>query len=113
MGPRRCRSRRDRPFFLYWSLIIPHANNERNRALGDGAHVPDYGPYTTEDWPDQDKGQAAIITRIDSYVGLPTAPTASALRRPSSANPRSRRGTSFHEPGMDQPRIPWRSFDRG
>ena len=59
----------DRPFFLYWSLIIPHANNERNRALGDGAHVPDYGPYTTEDWPDQDKGQAAMITRIDSYVG--------------------------------------------
>ena len=20
---------RDRPFFLYWSLVIPHANNER------------------------------------------------------------------------------------
>ena len=29
----------DRPFFLYWSLVTPHANNERNRDLKDGAHV--------------------------------------------------------------------------
>lgn len=57
------------PFFLYWSLVIPHANNERAREIGDGAHVPDYGPYAKRDWPDQDKGQAAMITRLDSYVG--------------------------------------------
>ncbi len=57
------------PFFLYWSLVIPHANNERGREIGDGAHVPDYGPYATMDWPDQDKGQAAMVTRLDSYVG--------------------------------------------
>ncbi len=57
------------PFFLYWSLVIPHANNERAREIGDGAHTPDYGPYTKEDWPDPDKGQAAMVTRIDSYVG--------------------------------------------
>jgi arylsulfatase A-like enzyme len=57
------------PFFLYWSLIIPHANNERTRELKDGAHVPDYGPYALMDWPDQDKGHAAMITRMDSYVG--------------------------------------------
>lgn len=59
----------DRPFFLYWSLVIPHANNERNRELKDGAHVPDYGPYAKEDWPKQDKGHAAMITRLDGYVG--------------------------------------------
>jgi arylsulfatase A-like enzyme len=59
----------NRPFFLYWSMVIPHANNERARILGDGAHVPDYGPYADKDWPDQDKGQAAMITRLDSYVG--------------------------------------------
>ena len=57
------------PFFLYWSMVIPHANNERARLLGDGAHVPDYGPYADKDWPNQDKGQAAMITRLDSYVG--------------------------------------------
>jgi arylsulfatase A-like enzyme len=59
----------DRPFFLYWSLVIPHANNERNRELKNGAHVPDYGPYAKEDWPKQDKGHAAMITRLDGYVG--------------------------------------------
>ncbi|MHB1309714.1 MAG: arylsulfatase [Limisphaerales bacterium] len=58
-----------RPFFLYWSLVIPHANNERTRELKDGAHVPDYGPYATKDWPAPDKGHAAMITRLDSYVG--------------------------------------------
>ncbi len=60
---------RDRPFFLYWSPVIPHANNERARLLGDGAQVPDYGPYADKDWPPQDKGQAAMITRLDGYVG--------------------------------------------
>jgi arylsulfatase A-like enzyme len=59
----------DRPFFLYWSMVIPHANNERNQVLKDGAHVPDYGPYATADWPLQDKGHAAMITRLDSYIG--------------------------------------------
>jgi len=58
-----------RPFFLYWSIVVPHANNERTRDLGDGAHVPDYGPYAEKDWPPQDKGQAAMITRLDGYVG--------------------------------------------
>ena len=60
---------RDRPFFLYWSMIVPHANNERAAALGDGADVPDYGPYAESNWPKPDKGQAAMITRLDSYVG--------------------------------------------
>ncbi len=59
----------DKPFFLYWSPVIPHANNERTKPIGDGAEVPDYGPYAKMDWPDPDKGQAAMITRLDSYVG--------------------------------------------
>jgi arylsulfatase A-like enzyme len=57
------------PFFLYWSPVLPHANNERARALGNGAQVPDFGPYATETWPEQDKGHAAMVTRLDSYVG--------------------------------------------
>lgn len=60
---------RSRPFFLYWSMVVPHANNERSRALGDGAEVPDYGPYADRDWPNPDKGQAAMISRLDRYVG--------------------------------------------
>lgn len=60
---------KSRPFFLYWSMVIPHANNERTRALKNGAQVPDFGPYADKDWPDPDKGQAAMISRMDSYVG--------------------------------------------
>lgn len=60
---------KDKPFFLYWSMVIPHANNERTRALKNGAQVPDFGPYSDKDWPDPDRGQAAMITRLDGYVG--------------------------------------------
>ena len=57
------------PFFLYWSMVIPHANNERRGALGNGAQVPDFGPFATKDWPEQDKGHAAMIHRMDQHVG--------------------------------------------
>lgn len=58
-----------KPFFLYWSMVIPHANNERAKELKNGAHVPDFGPYADKDWPEPDKGQAAMISRMDGYVG--------------------------------------------
>jgi arylsulfatase A-like enzyme len=58
-----------KPFYLFWSMVIPHANNERTRVLKNGAHVPDFGTYADKDWPDPDKGQAAMIARLDSYVG--------------------------------------------
>jgi uncharacterized sulfatase len=57
------------PFFLYYALTVPHANNERSRALGDGQEVPDYGPYADRDWTPQNKGQAAMISRMDSQIG--------------------------------------------
>ncbi len=60
---------KDSPFFLYLALTIPHANNEATRATGDGAEVPEYGVYDVEDWPNPDKGQAAMITRMDRDVG--------------------------------------------
>lgn len=63
------RRHRDDTFFLYLALTIPHANNERGAALGDGMEVPDYGAYGDEDWPDPQKGHAAMITRLDSDVG--------------------------------------------
>ena len=59
----------DQPFFLYLALTIPHANNEATAATGNGAEVPDYGIYAREDWPDPDKGQAAMITRMDRDIG--------------------------------------------
>lgn len=60
---------KSKPFFLYWSMVIPHANNERTRVLKNGAQVPDFGPYVDKDWPEPDKGQAAMISRLDGYVG--------------------------------------------
>ena len=60
---------RERPFFLFLALTVPHANNERTRELKDGAEVPDYGSYAGEPWPDADKGQAAMITRMDAHIG--------------------------------------------
>jgi len=55
-----------RPFFLYWSMTVPHANNE---GKNEGMEVPDYGPYADRPWPAPEKGRAAMITRIDGYVG--------------------------------------------
>ena len=60
---------KDQPFFLYLALTAPHANNERARILGDGQEVPSYGPYADQPWPDAQKGQAAMITRMDARIG--------------------------------------------
>jgi len=37
--------RKDKLFFLYFTVTIPHANNEATRGTGDGQEVPDYGIY--------------------------------------------------------------------
>jgi arylsulfatase A-like enzyme len=60
---------KDRPFFLYYAPTLPHANNEKNRADGNGNEVPDDKPYTNEDWPQPEKNKAAMITRLDADVG--------------------------------------------
>lgn len=57
---------RNKPFFLYWSPTIPHANNE---AGSEGMEVPDDAPYSERDWPQQQKNHAAMITRLDRDVG--------------------------------------------
>ena len=62
---------KDEPFFLYIPLTIPHANNEATRGdPGDGQEVPDYGIYKDKDWSNPDKGQAAMVTRMDTGVGM-------------------------------------------
>ncbi|MCU0914531.1 MAG: arylsulfatase [Planctomycetes bacterium] len=60
---------RNGPFFLYLALTLPHANNEATAARGNGAEVPDYGVYADQDWPDPDKGHAAMITYLDRDIG--------------------------------------------
>jgi arylsulfatase A-like enzyme len=60
------RDHQDGPFFLFWALTIPHANDE----AGDrGMEVPDYGEYADLDWPEPQKGHAAMISRMDRDVG--------------------------------------------
>ncbi len=59
----------EEPFFLYYALTIPHANDEGGSATGDGMEVPDYGIYADKDWPNPQKGHAAMITRMDKDIG--------------------------------------------
>jgi len=54
------------PFFLYLSATLPHANDEAGK---EGMEVPEYGIYADKNWPEPEKGLAAMITRLDSQVG--------------------------------------------
>jgi len=60
---------KDDPFLLHIHWTIPHANNEGGRVLGDGMEVPDYAQYAEKDWPNTEKGFAAMIGRMDGDVG--------------------------------------------
>jgi arylsulfatase A-like enzyme len=53
-------------FFLYLPFTIPHANDENKP---NGMEVPDLGPYADKNWPAPQKSEAAMITRLDGYVG--------------------------------------------
>jgi arylsulfatase A-like enzyme len=54
------RDNRDRPFFLYLPFTIPHSNLQ----------VPDLEPYADLKWRPYHKAIAAMITRMDSGIGL-------------------------------------------
>ena len=56
----------NQPFFLYFAATLPHANDELKP---NGMEVPDLGPYAKENWPDSEKGYAAMVTRLDKQVG--------------------------------------------
>ncbi len=53
------RAQRDRPFFLYYAITLPHSRFEIN----------DLGEYAREPWTDQQKAYAAMVTRLDRDVG--------------------------------------------
>ncbi|MBN2313691.1 MAG: arylsulfatase [Sedimentisphaerales bacterium] len=57
---------KDCPFFLYMAVTLPHANNEAGKK---GMEIPDYGIYKDKDWPEPQKGHAAMISRLDRDLG--------------------------------------------
>jgi arylsulfatase A-like enzyme len=60
---------KDKPFFLYFSPTLPHANNEAGKGGGNGMEVPSDEPYSAEAWPQAEKNFAAMVTRLDVSVG--------------------------------------------
>jgi arylsulfatase A-like enzyme len=57
---------KSRPFFLYFAVTIPHANNE---AKAKGMEVPTNEPYSKENWPEPQKNMAAMMARLDADIG--------------------------------------------
>jgi len=62
------RETKDEPFFLYYALNIPHANNEGGK-YDRGMEVPDHGEFESKSWPKAEKGFATMMKRIDDDVG--------------------------------------------
>lgn len=60
---------KDTPFFLYHAMTIPHANNEAAAVLQNGNEVPDEGSYKSRPWNAPQRGHAAMVERMDGYVG--------------------------------------------
>ena len=60
------RENKDDPFFLYFAMNVPHANNE---AGNKGVEVPNLGEFANQDWPESEKGFAAMIRNIDRDTG--------------------------------------------
>lgn len=62
---------RGRPFFLYYALNLPHANNEagKDSPLGHGMESPSYGEFAARDWPDAEKGFASVMKFVDGEIG--------------------------------------------
>lgn len=58
----------DKPFFIYYAMTLPHANNE---GRGDGLEtIPaDLEVYADKDWPERQKQFAAMVSRADAEVG--------------------------------------------
>jgi len=53
------RKHKDRPFFLFHSVTLPHGRFE----------IDDTGQYAGTDWTAQQKNYAALVTRLDSDIG--------------------------------------------
>jgi arylsulfatase A-like enzyme len=57
-----------RPFFLYLANILPHwSDYERKSPMS--LDVPSDARYANQNWPEVEKRYAAMVTRLDRYVG--------------------------------------------
>ena len=61
------RDGKDTPFFIYFPTQIPHGRSPRD---GSQIQVRDTGAYADREWTHLEKLYAAMITRLDSDVGL-------------------------------------------
>lgn len=62
------RENHEDPFFLYFALNIPHANN-KGGLYERGMEVPEHGEFTSKPWCRPEKGFVTMIKRIDDDVG--------------------------------------------
>jgi len=53
------RRQKERPFFLFYAVTLPHGNYEINST----------GLYADKPWTDRERTYAAMVTRLDSDVG--------------------------------------------
>jgi len=60
------RDNQKQPFFLYFAMNVPHANNEAGQ---QGMEAPDVSAFAGQDWPAPEKGFAAMIRNIDRDTG--------------------------------------------
>ncbi len=58
---------RERPFFLLLAFTIPHNNGEAPE--GERLESPTQEPYADRSWSPEARRYAAMITRMDRYVG--------------------------------------------
>ena len=63
------RFNRYRPFFLLVNYTILRANTAEQARTGDGMQVPTDAPFSGESWPPPEKNKAAMIARLDGYIG--------------------------------------------
>jgi arylsulfatase A-like enzyme len=63
------KEKRDKPFFLYFTPTLPHADNELGAYTGNGMETPTDEPYSGRRRPQVEKNFAAMVSRLDTDVG--------------------------------------------
>lgn len=59
---------KNRSFFLYLPVTIPHDNGEAPES--EKLEIPSLSFYADSNWKKEDKAYAAMITHLDGYIGM-------------------------------------------